>query len=69
MEAGMKVEKIIIRAVNGEEYEYQNAIISEDVKSGVLGVKVGEFIAIFIRKNIIMIELYGIMEVNDEETN
>lgn len=69
MEAGMKVEKIIIRVVNGEEYEYQNAIISEDVKSGVLGVKVGELIAIFIRKNIIMIECYGIMEVNDEETN
>ena len=69
MEAGMKVEKIIIRAVNGEEYEYQNAIISEDVKSGVLGVKVGELIALFNRKNIIMVECYGIMEVNDEETN
>lgn len=69
MEAGMKVEKIIIRDVTGNEYEYQNAIVSEDVKSGVLGVKVGELIAIFIRKNIIMIECYGIMEENDEETN
>lgn len=69
MEAEMKVEKIIIRDVTGNEYEYQNAIVSEDVKSGVLGVKVGELIAIFIRKNIIMIECRGKMEVNDEETN
>lgn len=64
-----KVEKIIIRVVTGDEYEYQNAFISEDIKSGLLGVQVGEFVAVFTRENVIMVEFHGVMEANDEETN
>ena len=69
METKIKVEKLIIRTVDGKVYECKNATVLGDEKNGWLGVKDDERVMIFVQNNIIVAECRGKMEVNNEETN